>query len=181
MDELMEAFSVDRIHKAGAIFDVEKLDWMNWQWRRRLFFEDVQKHARTLDENVRVEEPKPQHYVYHFASPAQQEDFFKYRGEKLAEMCRELVPADFFADEAFFRRACLSIEEKILQDPASAREHLGFYFKTEVTGPRELLLNEKMKVLKYLIDKNITQVDDVGKIFSSYYSDRENLIKSIGG
>jgi len=25
------------VHKGGAVFDLEKLDWVNWQWQRRLF------------------------------------------------------------------------------------------------------------------------------------------------
>ncbi|HDT12192.1 MAG TPA: glutamate--tRNA ligase [Candidatus Marinimicrobia bacterium] len=32
MDELIELFSLDRVNKAGAVFNVEKLDWMNQQY-----------------------------------------------------------------------------------------------------------------------------------------------------
>lgn len=35
--ELVEKFSLEKAHKGGAIFDLTKLDWMNWQWRRRQF------------------------------------------------------------------------------------------------------------------------------------------------
>ncbi len=35
--ELVEKFSLEKVHKGGAVFDLEKLDWMNWQWRRRKF------------------------------------------------------------------------------------------------------------------------------------------------
>ncbi|MBI2453668.1 glutamate--tRNA ligase [Candidatus Peregrinibacteria bacterium] len=37
LDELVEKFSLEKVHKAGAVFDLEKLDWVNWQWRRRKF------------------------------------------------------------------------------------------------------------------------------------------------
>ncbi len=37
MDELIANFTLEKVHKAGAVFDVEKLDWINWQWRRRNF------------------------------------------------------------------------------------------------------------------------------------------------
>jgi glutamyl/glutaminyl-tRNA synthetase len=40
MDELITQFSMDRVQKAGAIFDVEKLDWLQGQWIRRLSAED---------------------------------------------------------------------------------------------------------------------------------------------
>lgn len=39
LPELVEKFSLEKVHKAGAVFDLEKLDWMNWQWRRRTFDE----------------------------------------------------------------------------------------------------------------------------------------------
>lgn len=43
LGELVEKFSLERVHKAGAVFDVEKLDWMNWQWRRRKFEETLRQ------------------------------------------------------------------------------------------------------------------------------------------
>ncbi len=36
MDELIEAFSLDKVNKAGAIFDVTKLNWMNGQYIRSI-------------------------------------------------------------------------------------------------------------------------------------------------
>ncbi len=39
MEDLIAQFSLEKVHKAGAVFDIEKLDWINWQWRRRKFDE----------------------------------------------------------------------------------------------------------------------------------------------
>ena len=36
MDELVEAFSVDRLSKSPGIFDVDKLTWFNWEYIRHL-------------------------------------------------------------------------------------------------------------------------------------------------
>ncbi|HEY9839201.1 MAG TPA: glutamate--tRNA ligase, partial [Candidatus Obscuribacterales bacterium] len=36
LSELVEAFDLDHVTKSGAIFDVEKLKWVNTQWLRRL-------------------------------------------------------------------------------------------------------------------------------------------------
>lgn len=36
MDELIKEFSFDKIHKAGAVFDVKKLDWMNSEYIKKL-------------------------------------------------------------------------------------------------------------------------------------------------
>src|SRR3989339_325756 len=36
LGELIETFSLERMQKAGAIFDTEKLDWLQGQWIRKL-------------------------------------------------------------------------------------------------------------------------------------------------
>jgi glutamyl-tRNA synthetase len=36
MKELIEHFSLERVQKAGAIFDTEKLDWLQGQWMRQM-------------------------------------------------------------------------------------------------------------------------------------------------
>jgi len=41
MDELIKEFSIERIHKAGAIFNLEKLNWINTQHIRRKSDEEI--------------------------------------------------------------------------------------------------------------------------------------------
>jgi glutamyl-tRNA synthetase len=41
MDELIEAFSIERIHKAGARFDIAKAKWFNQQYLRKLSDEEL--------------------------------------------------------------------------------------------------------------------------------------------
>lgn len=57
VEELIQAFSLERVQKGGAIFDTEKLEWINGQHIRRLslprFQEAVQPH---LDSNWNVTE-----------------------------------------------------------------------------------------------------------------------------
>jgi len=36
IDEIVERFDLADVHKAGAVFDRERLDWLNGQWIRRL-------------------------------------------------------------------------------------------------------------------------------------------------
>lgn len=40
VDELIEQFSLDRVQKSGAVFDIEKLNWLQGQWMRRIPVED---------------------------------------------------------------------------------------------------------------------------------------------
>lgn len=41
MDELIEAFSIERIHKAGARFDITKAKWFNQQYLKQLSDEEL--------------------------------------------------------------------------------------------------------------------------------------------
>ena len=58
MEELAEKFDPDNLSKAGAIFDIQKLDWLNGRWlREKLSPEEFV--ARTLEwasENSRLTE-----------------------------------------------------------------------------------------------------------------------------
>ncbi|MBC7935243.1 MAG: glutamate--tRNA ligase [Rhizobacter sp.] len=40
LDELIEKFSIDRVHKAGAKFDFEKAKWFNQEWIKKLGVEN---------------------------------------------------------------------------------------------------------------------------------------------
>jgi nondiscriminating glutamyl-tRNA synthetase len=45
MDELIKQFSLDNVHKAGAVFDIDKLDWINGLYVRNLSNEDFAKEC----------------------------------------------------------------------------------------------------------------------------------------
>jgi glutamyl-tRNA synthetase len=36
LEEIVERFELERVHKGGAVFDRERLEWLNGQWIRRL-------------------------------------------------------------------------------------------------------------------------------------------------
>jgi glutamyl-tRNA synthetase len=46
LDELVRAFDVDRVQKAGAMFDRDKLDWMNGHYIRALSDEELARRLR---------------------------------------------------------------------------------------------------------------------------------------
>ncbi len=48
MDELIDQFSLDRVQRAGAIFDLEKLDWLQGQWMRKISPQDFAKRILPL-------------------------------------------------------------------------------------------------------------------------------------
>ncbi|MFN8345684.1 MAG: glutamate--tRNA ligase [Spirosomataceae bacterium] len=52
MDELIEAFSIERIHKAGARFDITKAKWFNQQYLKQLSDEELVKLVYSLQATV---------------------------------------------------------------------------------------------------------------------------------
>lgn len=54
LDEFVEHFSLDRIRKAGPIFDIKKLEWMNGEYIRAM---DDKKLAAVVNEYISVDVP----------------------------------------------------------------------------------------------------------------------------
>ena len=50
LDELVERFDIKDVHKGGAVFDRERLEWMNGQWIRRLSADDLIDRLRPFVE-----------------------------------------------------------------------------------------------------------------------------------
>lgn len=48
MDELIKQFSLERVQKAGAVFDVEKLNWLQGQWMRKIPPQEFAERLRPL-------------------------------------------------------------------------------------------------------------------------------------
>jgi len=43
LDQLTKKFSLDRVHKGGAIFNIERLDWINGQYIRKMDLDELTK------------------------------------------------------------------------------------------------------------------------------------------
>jgi len=54
IDEIAERFDLDAVHKGGAVFDRERLEWLNGQWIRRLGPEELIERLRPFIEAERV-------------------------------------------------------------------------------------------------------------------------------
>ena len=50
LDELVERFDIRAVHKGGAVFDRERLEWLNGQWIRRLDADDLIDRLRPFVE-----------------------------------------------------------------------------------------------------------------------------------
>ncbi|NIA02334.1 MAG: glutamate--tRNA ligase [Nitrospirae bacterium] len=98
LKELEEAFSLEKVHKAGAVFNIEKLDWFNWRWEKEKFQQET--------ENMTPEQ----------------------KAEKLLEKCEQYLQDDQKKDKEKLLKAVLTVEEKILKDPKDTAANIDFYF-----------------------------------------------------
>jgi nondiscriminating glutamyl-tRNA synthetase len=50
LDEIVERFELEAVHKGGAVFDRERLEWLNGQWIRRLDADELIERLRPFVE-----------------------------------------------------------------------------------------------------------------------------------
>lgn len=48
MEELVSKFTLDRVHKGGAVFDIKKLDWINGEYIKKEIAEDLDSFMKRL-------------------------------------------------------------------------------------------------------------------------------------
>ena len=88
--ELIENFSLERISKTAAIFNKEKLDWMNGVFIRKLNYEELARQITPFLESglpANVPRPVSQEYVVRIAPLVQ---------ERINTLAEAAVYADFF-------------------------------------------------------------------------------------
>jgi glutamyl-tRNA synthetase len=118
-DELVDAFSFDRVQHAGARFDWDKLNWVNGEYIRRLDDEELARRLRTFL-------PKLEEATIRRAVPA-----LKTRMTKLADAADLLEylwtdpPAPTLDAEAVdFIRAAIAALKDVQWEPAAIHETL---------------------------------------------------------
>ncbi|PIT88776.1 MAG: glutamate--tRNA ligase [Candidatus Magasanikbacteria bacterium CG10_big_fil_rev_8_21_14_0_10_36_32] len=55
LEDLIKEFSLDKVGKAGSVFNLEKLDWFNQQYLRKLPVEDLTERAKPFFKQAGVE------------------------------------------------------------------------------------------------------------------------------
>lgn len=125
LEELVEAFSLEKVHKAGAVFNLEKLDWFNWRWRKEKYLKELDQIAKELD-------------------PSENEEkFLLKRGEKLYEIAKSHLSESHSQEQ--FLKPLVTVEEKVLKEPQEIQSHINFYFQLPEYD-KELLTHQKMGV-----------------------------------
>lgn len=98
LEELTKAFSIDRVGKSDAIFDIDKAKWFNQQY--------VKAKSDTELAGILLDDPRAQ------ASKLSLE-----KAEKIASLMRERIsfPGDIFKDAAYFFNAPEKYDEKTIR------------------------------------------------------------------
>ena len=107
IEELIKQFSLKRLTKAGTVFDVEKLKWMNSHYIKTLDLNDIAKRAEPFftDANLKISDPEQFKQIIKFA---------RERVSTLAELPE--VTAPFFQNLNFTEEDMKIINEKISQN-----------------------------------------------------------------
>ena len=140
-DELVQAFSFDRVQHAGARFDWEKLNWINGEYIRRL---DDDELARRLKPFL----PKLDDSTVHRAAPA-----LKTRMTKLADAAELLEylwtnpPAPELDAESVERiRAAMAALRDIEWEPAPIHDTLMRVVEESGTKPNKVFMPIRLAV-----------------------------------
>ena len=88
MEDLIRNFNISDVQKAGAIFDITKLDWLNTQHIANLSFEDFKKELKPFLEDLSIDIDNHQNVDLLLSSMRTVESTFK----KIAE---DLIPYYF--------------------------------------------------------------------------------------
>ncbi len=141
LEDLIREFSIEKVHKAGAIFDLEKLDWFNWRWKKKIYQEKLTALAHATDPEAEITYTQKGDPVFKFHQQNNEKIFTQKRAELLLEMCKQHLTSQTAPNE----KILLVMEDKIIKDPASFEEETRFFHQINDYDPA-LFINEKMKV-----------------------------------
>ncbi len=180
LTELEQKFSLDRVHKAGAVFNIEKLDWYNWKWQKKIFNEKMQKAAKEIDPKVEITEPKPDVFKYAFSTIENQKKFNAEKAKNLLETCSKYIDENLLkkcetsANKLLLEKAIILNEEKILKDPKTITENIAYFFSLP-TYDKTMLTNVKMNVDEALAKSSIKKTLEVLETVDESNWTEENL------
>jgi glutamyl-tRNA synthetase len=137
MDELIEAFDIEKVQKAGAIFNLEKLNWYRGVWTQKR----LKEFAENAGLKIEVQQTKQGGYKLDIVGD---EDRYAFSKE-LKKLVDVYLSDKEERDEHFLLRCLYTVRDKIIQEPEKVEEFIHFYFQTPELK-KDLFLNERMEV-----------------------------------
>jgi len=129
MEELIENFSMDRVHAAGAKFDFEKAKWFNQEWIKKLPVTNYQERVKGIFESNGIE--------------IKDDAYFTKVLELVKERC--VLLTDFYTQAAFFYVAP-SVYDEASVKPKWDNEKNDFF--TALIARYNILAEWKLDVLE---------------------------------
>lgn len=116
LDELAKRFELSKVHKAGAVFDIRKLDWMNGQYIKRLSIEELYEKCQPFFKDKDF---------YLAASPEKQEAEYarkalKIEQERMLKLSNALNESRFLFDDIDYPKEMLKWKEATDEQTAEA-------------------------------------------------------------
>lgn len=106
MEELIQQFSIDRVHKSGARFDFEKAKWYNHEWIKKLPAAKLAPMVKPMLQQQSID--------------IKDENYFLSVIELIKDRCTLLT--DFYEQSAFFFRAPSQIDEAAVKPKWNAEK-----------------------------------------------------------
>jgi len=145
LEELCDVFSLKRVNKANAIFDLAKLDWMNGHYLRSLPLEEIALRCKPLflERGYDISDPEK----YHLSIAVARERCSLLN--EIVDYCKMFYQPDTLTEE----------EEKILATP-EAQKVLAWFVQKLPT-----ITNWKTEEIQNIINAGITTLGIKGKAF----------------
>jgi nondiscriminating glutamyl-tRNA synthetase len=89
LDEMVKNFTLDRVHKGGAVFDIRKLEWVNGEYIKKLISEDIDAFYERVKPLVEGKLPAAEEKMI---KRMIQDPDFSGRFKKLSEIPEALAP-----------------------------------------------------------------------------------------
>ena len=131
MEELIEKFSIERVHKGGAKFDFEKAKWFNHEWIKKLAIDNYFERVKTIFEINGI--------------IISDNDYLKKVMNLVKERC--ILLPDFYTQGSFFFKAPVSIDTVAIKPKWDEKKNLFFI---------ELIKAWKLSTLWEAIDLEIS-------------------------
>lgn len=175
LEDLIKEFSIEKVHKAGAIFDLEKLDWFNYRWQKKIYHQKLSAIVHEIDPEAEITLNQKKEPVYKFYNKDNERLFNQKRAEILYQMCQKYLDPKHKEINEFLIKALITAEDKILKDPSRVEENIKFFFSISDYDP-SLFINEKMKVDSNMAAESIkASIKTLENLPEENFNDMEKL------
>jgi len=146
MKELVDAFDLLKVHKAGAVFDMKKLDWMNGEYIKRLNNEELAEKIMEIQAQFPISPTPPKQLRLRRPGDSQ---FSKEELIRVMPLARERIKKlsdisefDYFFKEPEYDRGLLVWKNKGLEEIKKSLSEVAKIIEEKGTENKDALRQE---------------------------------------